>query len=95
LSCELPLAYRPAGAAVQIQFPARARDVSLGGIGLLVDRRSEPGQLLSLDLPGAGPTTMTSLLSSVRYCTGYGNGAWALGCSFIRDLNETELRAFL
>jgi hypothetical protein len=67
-------------------------DVSIAGIGLWMDKCLVPGTLLHVDLP---ENHGISLLACVAHARCVKNGTWALGCSFIRDLTEQELRRFL
>jgi hypothetical protein len=89
------LTYRPAALAPDVRRSGQARDVCPGGLGLLVNARLRKGELLSVDLPGKSRGEPLSLLSSVRHCRPGVGGLWAVGCSFIRDLSEEELRGFL
>jgi hypothetical protein len=75
-------------------LPAAVRDVSSGGVGLLLDRPMPAGMLLHVELPACGPA-VSPLLACVAHAECRGEGAWSVGCSFIRDLNERELRSFL
>jgi hypothetical protein len=73
---------------------AQVNDVSFGGINLLVSRHLEQGLLLHVDLPHA-PRSAPSLLACVVQVTSRLETSWELGCSFIRELTEQELRRFL
>src|SRR5687768_3165481 len=55
-----------AGAVLENRVSAKVRDISLGGANLLVDRRFETGQLLSLELPHVNDDTHTVLACVVR-----------------------------
>src|SRR4051794_5495398 len=43
----------PASGGDPVRLTARLRNISLGGVSLRVDRPFEPGDLLSVELPGA------------------------------------------
>jgi hypothetical protein len=91
----------PSGARTQCQsaqesdsreLPSEVRDVSPGGINLLVSWRWELGTLLHVDLPAAVPPCR--LLACVVHATAAGANRWSLGCSFIRELTYEEVRLF-
>jgi hypothetical protein len=85
---------RPAVGPDTTGFQAQVNDVSFGGINLMVGRHLEQGLLLQVDLP-KNPQSAPSLLACVVQVTHRLETAWALGCSFIRELSEQELRRFL
>lgn len=77
------------------RIPARIRDISRGGVNLLIDTSFEPGQLLSLDLPSAeDPDRIFHLLACVVRSVSEPNGRYALGCVFSRELTEEDLYSF-
>lgn len=69
---------------------AEVHDVSIGGANLVTDRAFEPGQLLSVELPGADGQVQLVLACVVR-CAPLGSGHWSLGCAFSRELASSEL----
>ncbi len=75
----------PGGRWVKVQ------NVSPTGIGLLVQRALEPGEVLSVQLPGTPPRTV---LACVVHCTGQREDAWLLGCTFSTELSDEELQVF-
>ena len=85
---------RPAVMGDDTRRPAAVRDVSLGGIGLLVADPVEAGWLLSIDLPGGAGRAGVALLACVIHAAPQAGG-WHLGCSFLRELSDQEFRAFL
>jgi hypothetical protein len=56
-------------------------DRSAGGLGLLLDRATEPGAVLGVLLPGAEGDWF---FAQVRHCRPAGNG-WVVGCEFLGD----------
>jgi hypothetical protein len=73
---------------------ARVRDVSRGGIRLVLDRPFEPGEMLSVELPVAeGQPPSTVLACVVRAAEGEG-GAWSVGCTFAAELADDDLQMF-
>jgi hypothetical protein len=73
---------------------ARVRNISLGGINLLADRAFEPGDMLTVELPGATDETTCNVLACVVHCDTEQPGEWSLGCTFARELNDEDLEAF-
>jgi PilZ domain len=72
---------------------ASIRDISRGGVNLIVDRNVPAGQLLNLDLPRDDDRGYTALACVVR-SKEMGKGQWALGCVFSRELTDEDLTAF-
>lgn len=71
---------------------ARIRNVSVSGIGLLLDRhiRARTRLILQLSSPESG--TPVERIAQVRYCTLYVPGQWLVGCRFETELSHEELR---
>jgi hypothetical protein len=89
---DLTTQYAPATEAEDPSLAARIADISLGGIKLRVDRPSEPGSMLTVTLPGEGSSL--TVLACVVHCQSLARGEWALGCSFARELEESDLQGF-
>src|SRR5262249_39331990 len=70
---------------VQKKRSARVRNISLGGINLVVNLHFEPGSMLSVDLPTADKGVPT-VLACVIHCGAAKPGEWSLGCNFSREL---------
>jgi c-di-GMP-binding flagellar brake protein YcgR len=85
---------RPAGAAGAETLQARVRNISLGGINVIVNRHFKPGDLLSLELPAAEGQAPNEVLACVVHVTPRSAGEWSLGCNFSRELTDEDLRAF-
>ena len=85
---------RPAGAADEATLQARVRNISLGGINLVVNRHFKPGDLLNVELPGGEGRPPNQVLACVVHVTPRSAGEWALGCNFSRELSDEDLRAF-
>src|SRR5262245_19442396 len=76
-------------------LPARVKDVSRGGIRLVVEGGPlEPGDLLSVVLPGAPGGETSTLLACVVRSEALPGGHWGLGCSFATRLSDEELLRF-
>lgn len=88
---ELMTTFRPATHDDHARLSALVRDVSQGGINLLSDKRLEPGQLLSIELPRSGTETHQVLACIVR--VEKSEGKWSLGCVFSSELSDDELQS--
>lgn len=75
--------------------PARVLDISASGCGLGVAAPVEVGALLSLRLTGAGGRAPVAMLALVVRVSPQPAGEWVLGCTFLRDLSDEELRSLL
>jgi hypothetical protein len=84
----------PAGGGDAVRLTARLRNVSLGGVSLSVDRSFAPGDLLSVELPGATEQSRCTVLACVVHANPGADGDWILGCTFSRELGEEDLAAF-
>jgi two-component system OmpR family response regulator len=74
--------------------PAKVRDISAGGIGLVLERSLEPGRSLELDLPLAGRTATSTIQAQVVRAAREPGRDWFLGCVFARPLADRELEAY-
>lgn len=75
------------------KWPVRGLDLSQGGIGLLLERRFEPGTMLGLLVHGADPMRpFTAVVRVIRVEARPGD-QWLLGCQFPRNLDFEELAA--
>jgi len=83
------------GGGSQELWPLVVRDVSAGGVGLLLARRFEPGTNLWIELPSGPGTTPRTLPVQVVRVSAEPLGHWAHGCAFHTRLTEGELAAFL
>jgi hypothetical protein len=74
------------------KWTATITDVSQGGIRLILRRRFEPGSGLGIELPGGDGEEPYTVLAKVIHVRSLPNGAWALGCQFISELDEDEVQ---
>lgn len=94
--CNIQTSCQPAGggsADPAERLSVRVHDISRGGVSLVAARPFDPGQLLSLELPGAGPEGTTVLACVVRADPADG-GQWTLGCTFSAELSDEDLQLF-
>ena len=66
-------------------------DLSLGGIGLMVDTHIEPGTLVRIDM-GGGKVPYADLVAHTTYATPLDDGRWRCGCAWVHELSEAELQ---
>jgi hypothetical protein len=76
-------------------WSAMVRDLSTGGVGIVVNRRFEPGTLLSVELQDAEQTTNRILLVRVVRATREPDDRWLLGCAFTTKLTDADLLALM
>jgi hypothetical protein len=95
--CDVPAACQPVATRNDKDhvWAATIRDISIGGVGLVLPRRFEPGMGLQIELPGAEPGMGETLLARVVYVRRLPEGTWLMGCSFISQLSEQELERLL
>jgi len=76
-------------------WPARVRNISVGGINLVLSRAVDVGDNLALDLRSNTRNFARALSVRVCYCVEHPSGDWIIGASFSQPLQDDELRAFL
>ena len=70
------------------KFPGRVRNISRGGINLLLaGQKVERGTLLSVVLPSPIGQTASTFLACVLHCVEEPGGGWSVGCTFVIELN--------
>src|SRR5437660_7179527 len=72
---------------------ARVRNISRGGINLVVKRWFEPGMLLSVQLPGETDQNGATILAYIVRATAKAGGEWVLGCTFATELSDADLKS--
>jgi hypothetical protein len=76
-------------------WKATIHDISLGGIGLSLGRRFEPGTILSVELPTSTGGSIRILPVRVIHAKAAGLHWWTVGCAFVCPLGKEELQALL
>lgn len=89
--CVIDTAAAGGGPDTEESWSATVRDVSAGGVGLVLARRFEPGTVFSLQLGGGGRAAGRSLPVRVKRVRAEDLGHWFHGCAFVRPLTEKEL----
>jgi hypothetical protein len=67
-------------------------DLSVAGVGLIVDEKLEAGSALMLNLHRRNDRPDRPMLACVVYVTDRADEKWAAGCQFLRELTNSELR---
>jgi eukaryotic-like serine/threonine-protein kinase len=76
-------------------WPLVVRDLSAGGIGVLLARRFEMGTELTIELKAGPDQTPLQLAARVVRIEPERNGHWVHGCAFRTPLTEDELEALV
>jgi hypothetical protein len=74
---------------------AQACDISRGGLKLLLARKFERGTTLKIRTVHDGSEKMESVTAEVRYAVPTCQGKWMVGCAFLKELSEKELRSWV
>jgi hypothetical protein len=82
-------------AARGLQWVAKVRNLSRGGMALTLRRRFEMGTLLAIEVQGRSAKSPSTLMGRVAHVTAMSDGTWLLGCAFSSELSEQELQALL
>jgi hypothetical protein len=91
--CDLEASCRPANTPDAMRLSARVRNVSRGGINLLLDCPVQSGSLLSVELPGISDQLNSTVLAYVVRVSRK-SGGWSVGCTFATELNDEDLEPF-
>lgn len=94
-SCELQASYQLVAEEKEESYPAQVLNLSTMGVGLSVTQPIDAGKLLNVELHSPGGEEVRSLLCCAVHVTRQANSEWILGCNFIAELEESELRALL
>src|ERR1700722_2973857 len=82
---------RPTSNGRTLRISSRIKDISRGGVHLVVDHAFEPGQLITVELPLAGEEKTQSVLACIVRVNEESGGQWALGCIFSQELADEDL----
>src|SRR5262245_38675930 len=94
IPCDVETTCRPTDRQRTERWPARARNVSRGGVCLRLPRSFQLGELLSVTLPSAANEGTAEVLACVVRCDEIEGDAWEVGCTFATPLSENDLRRF-
>jgi hypothetical protein len=95
LACDLSASLRESGSLQDVGWPGRVRNISQGGVGLLLTHRFRPGTNLDIELRDGSGRLLRTVRARVKHASARlveGNYCWRLGCEFDQPLTEDELR---
>ena len=76
-------------------WPTLVRDLSHGGVGLVLERRIEPDSDLAIEVPQADSNPADILRVRVIHATAIPGGQWLHGCVLVSPLSEDEIQRLL
>jgi PilZ domain len=76
-------------------YQAVVRDLSVNGMGLLLDQRFEVGTILAIQLRQAHQGLSCILSGKVTHATRQPDGQWLIGCTLSRSLTDDEVWTLL
>jgi hypothetical protein len=92
--CEAKAVYQRVGDRDISRRNARVLNISVAGMALLVEEEVAIGELLSTELHDATGKTVVTILACVVHVQTAEKGH-VLGCNFIRELNDADLKALV
>ena len=93
LTTDLVGSCRPAGNSRDVSWPGKLRDISNGGVGLLLQHRFRPGTTRDVDLRDPDGHALRTVQVRVMHATAIldeDRPCWLLGCAFDRPLSDEE-----
>lgn len=76
-------------------MPVKIHDVSVTGIGLIVNSCFRSGAILEVRV-GNGPSGVARpVLARVKQATAQPDGTWLLGCTLVSRLSDADLQALV
>jgi c-di-GMP-binding flagellar brake protein YcgR len=92
--CDARACYQRVNHSDQAHHAARVLNISVGGMALLTTEPIELGELLSTQLHDLQDKPIVNILACVVHAQKIAQG-YLLGCNFIRELNDQDVRALL
>jgi hypothetical protein len=92
--CDLEAASQLVNGHQQPHLSARVRDISRGGVQLVLPCRCEVGSLVSVDLPRPLAEAGATVLACVVRVSELPGGEWSVGCTFASELTDEDLQPF-
>jgi serine/threonine protein kinase len=93
--CNRNNSIHPGDADVQDCWEAAVQDLSADGMGIVLNRRFEPGTVLTADLRSSNQRFERTVEMSVARVRRADRGFWIHGCVFASPLSKEDLRKFL
>jgi hypothetical protein len=78
-----------------LMLQGKIRNISVGGVGLVVERRFEPGTGIFIECQTNDNRTVGPYMARVVHATSRPDGTWLLGCAFVSKLGDEEIRDLL
>jgi hypothetical protein len=78
-----------------MHWRGEVRDISVGGVGLVLERRFEPGTVLAVVLGGDSSRAGRPLLVRIAHTRALRGRRWQLGCVFLSRLSSDQLESLL
>jgi hypothetical protein len=93
--CNLATSCRLAVAVKDEAHPARVRNISAGGVSLVLGHEFLSGDILAVELKSMPRNFVRHLKVRVIYCIEHPSGDFIVGGSFTSPLTDDEVTAFL
>ncbi|MBX9678327.1 MAG: PilZ domain-containing protein [Gemmataceae bacterium] len=90
--CDLQGKFHKVGDPNLKTYVARIINISANGVGLLVEDHIEAGALLNVELLARDGHTVRTILACAVHVADKGAGAYGVGCNFIRELPEADIK---
>src|SRR5262249_39835014 len=94
-ACNLNASIHPEGDEAAGHWQGTVQDLSVAGIGVLLERRFEPGTVLAVELRSPDHSVTRTLEMCVIRVSRAGQKRWLVGCVFTQPLSKEELRQLL
>jgi c-di-GMP-binding flagellar brake protein YcgR len=91
--CEMKAVYQIVPDEEGVRREAKVLNISGGGVAMLVEDDVRAGALLSAELHASGGQTVVTILACVVHVTVHSEHERILGCNFIQELSEHDLKA--
>lgn len=98
IGCDLEIVGRSTGRISSSGWTAKVRDISVGGLGLLLRHCFQPGTPLMIELKsrdGSLCRTLSVRVMRVQSVVDDTHTAWLLGCAFSEPLSVEDLQRLL
>ncbi len=95
IDCQLTARIQQVGAKEEGWHQVQVLNISASGLGIVSDRFLDAGSLLNVELLGRDGKAARTILACVVHVSSRGATEWALGCNFIRELNDEDFQALI
>lgn len=84
----------PKSGGEETPWLAQVKDISTLGIGLVLDRRLDFGDLLEIELTRPGGGFLRAVMARCVHVEDTTHGTWIAGCAFVQEWTADDLEAF-